>query len=250
MGISPRLEGEEMRIKCQGFDGGDRTSLDLPKVQQQLMEKVCAVGKPTVLVLTTGSALSVNWADKHVPAILLAWYPGQRGGSAVADVLFGDYNPAGRLPITFYRSVDDLPAFDDYSMVGRTYRYFRGRPLYPFGFGLSYTEFTCDNLEILRSNKAGITAQITVKNTGDRDGDEVVQLYIRPVDVRRHLPLRALRDFKRIELKAGQKQTVQFNLSSQQLSWIDENGKRFSPEKIIISLGDGIKFKEKTISLK
>ena len=249
MGISPRLENEEMCIKCQGFDNGDRTSLDLPQAQQQLMEKVCAVGKPTVLVLTTGSALSVNWAQKNVPAILLAWYPGQRGGSAVADVLFGDYNPAGRLPITFYRSVDDLPAFDDYSMANRTYRYFKGRPLYPFGYGLSYTEFTCDNLEIL-SSKGIVSAKITVKNTGSLDGEDVVQLYIRPVDASRHLPLRALRDFKRIELKAGQKQTVEFNLSPQQLSWLDEKGKPFTPEKIVIEVGDGTKFKEKIVSLK
>jgi beta-glucosidase len=249
MGISPRLENEEMCIKCDGFDSGDRTNIELPKVQQQLMEKVCAVGKPAVLVLTTGSALSINWAQKNVPAILLAWYPGQRGGSAVADVLFGDYNPAGRLPITFYKSINDLPAFDDYNMAGRTYRYFKGQPLYSFGYGLSYTEFAYDNLEILHS-KETVTARITVKNIGDRDGDEVVQLYIRPVDGSPKLPLRALRDFKRIELKAGQKQTVEFNLSPQRLMWIDEKGNQVSPEKIIISIGDGKKFKEKTISLK
>jgi beta-glucosidase len=249
MGISPRLEGEEMCIKCRGFDSGDRTSLDLPQVQQQLMEKVCAVGKPTVLVLTTGSAVSVNWADKNVPAILLAWYPGQQGGNAVADVLFGDYNPAGRLPITFYKSVDDLPPFEDYSMAGRTYRYFKGRPLYPFGYGLSYTEFAYDNFEILPSKKSVIT-KITVKNIGDRDGQEVVQLYIRPADAARRLPLRALRDFKRVELKAGQEQMVQFNLSLQQLTWIDKKGNPFMPDRIIIEVGDGTKFKEKTISLK
>jgi beta-glucosidase len=250
MGISPRLENEEMCMKCDGFDSGDRTSLELPKVQQQLMEKVCAIGKPTVLVLTTGSALSVNWAAQNVPAILLAWYPGQRGGSAVADVLFGDYNPAGRLPITFYKSVADLPAFDDYSMAGRTYRYFKGRPLYPFGYGLSYTKFAYDNLEIFPSKESGITARITVENIGDRDGEEVVQLYIRPVGSNPRLPLRALRDFKRIELKVGQKRMVEFNLSSQQLTWIDENGKQVLPERIIISIGDGKHFKEKTISLK
>ncbi len=141
LGISPRLEGEEMNVHIPGFSGGDRTSLDLPKPQQELMERIAALGKPTVLVLLNGSALAVNWADRHLPAILEAWYPGQRAGTAIADALFGDYNPGGRLPVTFYKSIDQLPPFAEYSMAGRTYRYFSGEPLYRFGHGLSYTAF-------------------------------------------------------------------------------------------------------------
>ena len=137
LGLTARLEGEEMAVQIPGFRGGDRTSIDLPAPQQQLLESVMAVGKPIVLVLMSGSALATNWAQEHVPAIVEAWYPGQAAGTAIADVLFGDYNPAGRLPVTFYRSVNDLPAFDDYAMKGRTYRFFSGTPLYPFGFGLS-----------------------------------------------------------------------------------------------------------------
>jgi beta-glucosidase len=148
LGLTPRLEGEEMDLKIAGFRGGDRTSLDLPATQQRLLERVTTLGKPTVLVLLNGSALAVNWAQQNVPAILEAWYPGQAGGSAIADVLFGDYNPAGRLPVTFYRSVNDLPAFEDYAMRGRTYRFFEGQPLYPFGHGLSYTRFAYDNLRL------------------------------------------------------------------------------------------------------
>ncbi len=141
LGLSPRLEGEEMPVKVEGFSGGDRVSLDIPRVQQALLERVSALGKPVVLVLLNGSAVAVNWAGGHVPAIVELWYPGQAGGTALADVLFGDYNPAGRLPVTFYKSADQLPAFDDYNMKGRTYRFFEGEPLYPFGYGLSYTTF-------------------------------------------------------------------------------------------------------------
>src|SRR5262249_42187390 len=141
LGLSARIEGEEMKVAAEGFAGGDRTSIDLPAPQEQLLETVFAVGKPTVLVLMNGSALSINWANANVPAILEAWYRGVSGGPAVAEALAGDFSPAGRLPITFYKSVDQLPPFDDYSMSRRTYRYFDGEPLYPFGFGLSYTSF-------------------------------------------------------------------------------------------------------------
>src|ERR1035438_151908 len=147
LGLSPRLEGEEMKVPVPGFQGGDRLDLALPAAQEALLEKVAALGKPVVLVLLNGSALAVNWASDHVPALLEAWYPGQAGGAAIADVLFGDYNPAGRLPVTFYQSADQLPPFDDYSMKGRTYRYFQGAPLYAFGYGLSYTTFAYGKLD-------------------------------------------------------------------------------------------------------
>src|SRR5207247_5166840 len=164
---------EEMRVEIEGFRGGDRTRLDLPAPQQQLLERIVALGKPTVLVLLNGSALAVGWADQHVPAIVEAWYGGQAAGSALADVLFGDYNPGGRLPVTFYKSVKDPPAFDEYRMAGRTYRFFKGSPLYPFGYGLSYTTFAYKNL---RTSSARLRAadtlivRVDVTNTGRRTG--------------------------------------------------------------------------------
>ena len=151
MGLSPRIEGEEMRVKIEGFEGGDRVQIGLPRVQEELMQKIAALGKPTVLVLLNGSAVAVNWAEDHIPAIVEAWYPGQAGGTAIADVLFGDYNPGGRLPVTFYKSVDQLPPFTDYSMKGRTYRFFKGEPLFPFGYGLSYSTFAYRNLKVAGS---------------------------------------------------------------------------------------------------
>ncbi|HET8657223.1 MAG TPA: glycoside hydrolase family 3 C-terminal domain-containing protein, partial [Longimicrobiaceae bacterium] len=175
LGLTARLEGEEMPIEIPGFRGGDRTTLDLPAPQKELMERIVALGKPTVLVLLNGSALSVDWAQSHIPAIVEAWYPGQAAGTAIADVLFGDYNPAGRLPVTFYRSVNDLPPFEDYSMANRTYRYFAGTTLYPFGYGLSYTSFAYRNLRTDRDAFAsGDTLRISVDvtNTGKRAGDE------------------------------------------------------------------------------
>jgi beta-glucosidase len=149
MGLSPAPEGEEMPVDVEGFSGGDRTDIKLPRPQEKLLRQIHALGKPVVLVLLNGSALAANWAAKHIPAIVEAWYPGQAGGEALADVLFGDYNPAGRLPVTFYRSVENLPPFKDYRMRGRTYRYFKGEPLFPFGYGLSYTTFEYDNLRIV-----------------------------------------------------------------------------------------------------
>ncbi len=166
-----------------------------------------------VLVLTTGSALAIDWAQQNVPAILVAWYPGQRGGNAVADVLFGDVNPAGRLPVTFYRGDEQLPAFDDYSMRGRTYRYFTGRPLYPFGYGLSYTRFQYSDLRLDRGTVATdgeMRASVKVKNVGSRAGDEVVQLYVRQPGTVYPRPIRALRGFDRISLAAGESKQVEF----------------------------------------
>jgi beta-glucosidase len=167
LGLSPLVEGEEMDVPFEGFRGGDRTSIDLPKQQEELLKEVQALGKPVVLVLLNGSAIAVNWADEHVPAILESWYPGAEGGTAIADVLFGDYNPSGRLPVTFYKSVEQLPPFTDYSMQGRTYRYFKGAPLYPFGFGMSYSKFKHSNL---RFSAKGIKAGRF--NHGQRRGAE------------------------------------------------------------------------------
>src|SRR5438132_8109720 len=181
-GLTARLEGEEMRVAIEGFSGGDRTRLDLPAPQQHLLERIVALGKPTVLVLMSGSAVAVSWAQEHVPAILEAWYPGQAGGTAIAQVLFGAYNPGGRLPVTFYRDVADLPPFEDYRMAGRTYRFFEGVPLYPFGYGLSYTTFRYERLRVSRDTLRGddsMTVAVDVTNTGARGGDEVVQLYVR-----------------------------------------------------------------------
>src|SRR2546427_753280 len=180
-GLTAPLEGEEMAVETPGFRGGDRTRIDLPDAQERLLERIVAVGKPTVLVLMSGSAVAVNWAQEHVPAIVEAWYGGQAAGSALADVLFGDYNPGGRLPVTFYTSVDDLPPFDDYRMAGRTDAVFQGAPLYPFGDGLSYTTFAYRNL---RTSSARLRAadtlivRVDVTNTGRRAGDEVAQLYV------------------------------------------------------------------------
>src|SRR5438445_13864623 len=168
-----------MPINAEGFSGGDRTSLDLPHAQEHLLHELVASGKPVVLVLMNGSALAVNWADQHVPAILEAWYPGQEGGTAVAEALAGDFSPGGKLPLTFYKSVDQIPAFEDYNMHGRTYRYFTGEPLYPFGYGLSYTTFEYSNLSFDTSSVGAnddLTASVEVKNTGSVASDEVVQV--------------------------------------------------------------------------
>ena len=193
-----------MKVSYPGFAGGDRTDIELPAVQKKMLEALHATGKPVVLVLTTGSALGVSWAQENLPAIVLAWYPGQQGGNAVADVLFGDTNPAGRLPVTFYESVSQLPPFADYAMEGRTYRYFRGEPLYPFGHGLSYTRFEYSGLRLSRTRLGPLDrleVSLDVKNAGARDGDEVVQLYARDVETRKGAPIRQLRGFERIRLE-------------------------------------------------
>jgi len=210
LGLSPRLEGEEMRVKVEGFSGGDRVRLDIPRVQQTLLERVSALGKPVVLVLLNGSAVSVNWAREHVPAIVELWYPGQAGGAALADVLFGDYNPAGRLPVTFYKSESQLPPFDDYSMKGRTYRYFEGEPLYPFGYGLSYTTFSYRDLKAPAEARAGspVKVSVEVENSGKRAGDEVVQLYIKYPGV-----VRELQGFERVSLQPGERRAVEFAIA-------------------------------------
>ena len=228
LGISASLEGEEMNVNVEGFRGGDRTDLSLPKPQEALLKAVVATGKPVVVVLLSGSALAVNWANDHAAAILQAWYPGGEGGTAIANVLFGDYNPAGRLPVTFYKSVDQLPPFTDYSMQGRTYRYFKGEPLYPFGFGLSYTKFVYSNLRFDNSAKAGELVKVTVDvtNAGEREGEEVVQLYLTDVAASVPVPIRTLVGFDRISLRPGEKRSVTFTITPRQMSLIDDNGKR------------------------
>jgi beta-glucosidase len=241
LGISSELEGEEMQVSEPGFKGGDRTSLDLPRPEEDLLESLVATGKPVVLVLTNGSALSVNWAKEHVNAILDAWYPGEEGGTAVAETLSGKNNPAGRLPVTFYTGVDQLPPFESYAMKGRTYRYFDGTPLWPFGYGLSYTTFSYSGLKLPSSVTAGqpMTAAVTVTNTGKVAGDEVAQLYLSFPGVK-GAPIRALRGFRRVHLAPGQSQTVQFELNPRDLSMVTDDGKIIVPEgKYSVSVGGG-----------
>jgi beta-glucosidase len=225
MGLSPALEGEEMPIEVDGFSRGDRTKIGLPRPQEALLRRLHALGKPLVLVLLNGSALAIDWAAKHMPAIVEVWYPGQAGGDALADVLFGDYNPGGRLPVTCYRSIEDLPPFDDYAMEGRTYRYFRGTPLFPFGYGLSYTTFELDKLQVDRPTiQAGgqIAVSCDVTNTGERSGDEVIQLYVRHRDAAVPRPVKELKGFARVTLQPGERKTVTFTLHSSQLAFHDE----------------------------
>jgi beta-glucosidase len=223
MGLSPWLEGEEMPAKGNGFAGGDRTDIALPRPQAALIKQIHALGKPVVLVLLNGSAVAVSWEAEHIPAIVEAWYPGQASGDAIADVLFGDYNPAGRLPVTFYRSVDDLPPFEDYRMEGRTYRYFRGKPLFAFGHGLSYTAFEYSSLQIDRASvEAGgeVVVSFDVTNTGDRAGDEVAQLYTRRAAASG--PSKTLAGFTRIALQPGERKTLAFTLHTHQLAVYDD----------------------------
>jgi beta-glucosidase len=228
MGLSPNLEGEEMPVQVEGFAGGDRTDIKLPRPQEELLKQIHALGKPVVLVLLNGSALAVNWAAENVPAIIEAWYPGQAGGQALADVLFGDYNPAGRLPVTFYKSVDDLPPFEDYQLEGHTYRYFRGEPLFAFGHGLSYTTFDYSNLRLSTESAAPgetISIDVDVTNTGERAGDEVAQLYVQDVEASVSRPIKELKGFQRVSLASGERKTITFALPVNQLGFYDEEVK-------------------------
>jgi beta-glucosidase len=237
-GISPQLEGEEMRVDYPGFNGGDRTSILLPAVQTELLKALKATGRPVVFVMMTGSAIATPWESANTGAIVNAWYGGQSAGTAIADVLFGDYNPSGRLPVTFYKSDSDLPDFKDYSMNNRTYRYFKGQPLYSFGYGLSYTSFQYADLKLPAtvSRTSGTTVSVRITNTGNMDGEEVVQLYVTGSD--QNAPVRALKGFKRIFLKKGESRIVSFALTPEDLSLMDGNGnpKRFSG-KVLISVG-------------
>ncbi len=252
MGLSPRLEGEEMKVDIKGFKGGDRITLDLPEVQLNLIKKIHAVNKKVILVLLNGSALSINWENENIPAIIEAWYPGQSAGTACADVIFGDYNPAGRLPVTFYKSVNQLPPFSDYNMTNRTYRYFKGDPLYPFGYGLSYTTFDYKKLSLSKpeicSDESSVVS-VEVTNTGKVKGDEVVQLYIKAEHD--SAVVKTLKGFKRISLNAGETAKVEFTINSNNLSrWIDGKGYSVEQDKYMIMVGSSSASKDlKTVSL-
>lgn len=226
-GISPELEGESMRVEDPGFEGGDRTTILLPQVQTELMKALKGTGKPVVFVMMTGSAIATPWESANIPAILNAWYGGQATGQAVADILFGDYNPSGRLPVTFYKSDADLPPFTDYKMEGRTYRYFKGNPLYSFGYGLSYTKFKYKNLSVKALPKQGYSVKVLVSNVGQIAGDEITQVYLtnKNPDIAT-APIKALKGFNRISLKPGESKLVEFVLTADDLSYVDAQGLR------------------------
>ncbi len=242
VGITSQLEGEEMPVSEPGFLGGDRTSLDLPQSEEDLVEAVAATGKPLAVVLINGSALSVNWINEHANAVLEAWYPGEEGGAAVAETLSGKNNPAGRLPVTFYKGVDQLPNFEDYGMTNRTYRYFTSKPLFPFGYGLSYTNFAYSGLNLSANTvTAGqpVDADVTVTNTGKVAGDEVAQLYLKFPEVK-GAPLVALRSFQRIHLQPGAHQQVHFHLTPRELGMVTEHGDPIVAQgDYTISIGGG-----------
>ena len=242
-GISPRLEGEEMPVNLPGFYKGDRTTTGLPEVQTRLMQALHKTGKPVVFVMQTGSALAIPWEAEHLSAIVNTWYGGQAMGDAVADVLFGDYNPAGRLPVTFYRSDNDLPPYENYSMEGRTYRYFSKKALFPFGFGLSYSTFKYSNLRLPSQIKVGqpVEVEVDVCNTGSRDGEEVAQLYItHSQGVSYRVPRCALKGFQRVFLKKGETRKLCFILSPESLEVISEQGvARQIPGQFSVFVGGG-----------
>jgi hypothetical protein len=228
VGLTSDLEAEESPVEIPGFKGGDKTTLDLPADQQALLEQARALGKPLIVVAMNGSPLNFSWAKDNASALLEAWYPGQSGGLAIANVLTGKANPAGRLPLTFYRSTDDLPSFDDYAMAGRTYRYFEGKPVYPFGYGLSYTRFDYGPLKVEANAKGagqGLRVTTTIRNAGSRPGEEVAQVYLNFPETP-GAPHLALRGFQRVALKPGETREVTFALSSRDLSSVDLDGER------------------------
>ncbi|MFZ0734241.1 MAG: glycoside hydrolase family 3 C-terminal domain-containing protein [Candidatus Sulfotelmatobacter sp.] len=238
VGLSPSLEGEEMPVKLAGFSGGDRTSIDLPAAQEDLLKALAGSGKPLVVALQNGSALAINWAQQNANAILEAWYPGEEGGTAIAETLAGDSNPAGRLPLTFYSSLSQVPPFEQYSMQGRTYRYLTAKPLYGFGFGLSYTTFAYSDLKLPASVKAGdpVTVEGDVKNTGAMAGDEVIELYLtQPKGY--ETPLRELAGFKRIHLEAGESKHISLIIDPRSLGQVNPKGNRvILPGEYVVSL--------------
>jgi beta-glucosidase len=242
VGLTSDLEGEEMKIDIEGFSGGDKTTLDLPADQRKLLEQAKATGKPLVVVALNGSTIDLSWAKANAAALIEAWYPGQAGGLAVANVISGKVNPAGRLPLTFYRNVADLPPFSDYSMKNRTYRYFSGTPVYPFGYGLSYTTFEYGALKVEAVDgtlEHGVRVTTTVANTGKQAGEEVAQLYLQPPPFD-GAPRLALRGFERFNLKAGERKTISLMLSPRDLSFVTRDGARqiFAGE-YRVSVGSG-----------
>jgi beta-glucosidase len=239
-GISANLEGEEMKIQTEGFEHGDRTNINLPKIQENLLRDLLKTGKPIIYVNFSGSAIALNWQNENLPAVVQAFYPGEAAGTALTRLLFGDFNPSGRLPVTFYKSIDQLPDFKNYEMEGRTYRYFKGAPLYEFGYGLSYSDFSYKNLTAPASVEAGneVKISVNVKNTGKMDGEEVVQLYIHQEQASVPVPVRSLAGVKRVFLKTGETKTVEFILKPEQFSLIDKNFNRIiEPGKFLISTG-------------
>jgi beta-glucosidase len=226
-GITARLEGEEMPVAVDGFYKGDRTNLKLPKAQHELLKELKATGKPVVFVMTTGSALAINWEQENLDAIISVWYPGQAGGEAIANVLLGNYNPSGKLPITFYKSVNDLPDFEEYNMKGRTYRYFEGDVLYPFGSGLSYTDFSFSKPHILKKvmgRNEAIPVSVIITNTGNCDGETVVQLYVKDLESSVATPIKSLRKFKKVFVKKGESIEVEFTITDADLSIVNNEG--------------------------
>jgi len=241
VGLTAGLEGEEMRVDAAGFRGGDRTAIELPAVQQRLLDGLLATGKPVVVVGVSGSALAYGSAAERARAVLQAWYGGEAGGQAIGEVLAGSVNPSGRLPVTFYASASQLPPFEDYSMKGRTYRYFTGKPAWPFGHGLSYTRFGYTALKVPPTLTAGqgTTVAVTVRNSGAVAGDEVAQLYVEPVD-RPELPRRSLKGFERVHLAAGETREVRFTLDARDLAFADERGvMQVTPGRYRVWVGGG-----------
>jgi beta-glucosidase len=236
-GISPRLEGEALQVKIDGFDGGDKTNLDLPAVQTALLKELKKTGKPIILVLMNGSALSINWENENIDGIVEAWYGGEAAGQAVAEVLFGDHNPSGRLPVTFYKSINDIQAFDDYDMKGKTYRYCEKPVLYPFGYGLSYTKFNYSDLKLsstVLNEKIEIT--VTVKNAGNMDGDEIVQLYIHQQGQQ---AIKELKGYQRVNLKKEESKQISFVLKPEDILHYDaaKDGLIVLPGKVELMIG-------------
>lgn len=227
LGLDADLEGEEGDTGNE-FASGDKPNLDLPGLQQELLERIHKTGKPIILVLLSGSALAVNWADENIPAIIQGWYPGSQGGRAIASLIFGDYSPSGRLPVTFYRSTKELPDFRDYSMENRTYRYMKQEALYPFGYGLSYSKFEYSNLSLDQTNidlGQDVNVSVVVKNVGNYEADEVVQLYLKDVEASVRVPNWELKGVKRISLKPGEEVKLDFTVAARQMALIDNDGR-------------------------
>ena len=249
-GISAELEGEEMPLVIDGFSHGDRTHLNLPKVQEELLKDLHKTGKPVVFVNFSGSAMAMNWEDQNLPAIVQAFYPGEAAGTALTRLLFGDFNPSGRLPVTFYKSEKDIPDFSNYEMKGRTYRYFKGTPLYPFGYGLSYTTYEYSNLQVPASSatSSSVKVSVAVKNSGKVDGEEVVQLYVANKSVKAETPITALKGFQRISLKKGEQKTVTFTLVPEDFSYTNGDARQVvEPGTFEIAVGGAVPDKNSAV---